>query len=819
MKESLGNLCRNFKLPNKPLKLLEIINEPVVYYAAEARRLVCNSRLAKLLGYELGEPVAFDLDAFFYQLIVPQTLAVDEICRQLTETQSLDCRIPRRDGDFLVVALSTLELPFAAASDCFLLRVAIRHEDEKMGGALIASNFADYIVNNLQDAIFLAPLSREGVHGNFVDVNRTACLRLGYTREEMLQMNARTLNPDANLLKVKTHGRSIQREGDTLFEAIHVAKDGTKIPVEVNAKVIRIEGVEYVLSTVRDKRQFELHSTMESRFARLVDHSWDEIYIFSSIDYRIVQANQGALNNLGYSSKELMRLKLTDLEPEISETEFERSVQPLFEGSQSQIIYETKHKRKNGSTYPVEIRLQLSSSEEPPVFLANVQDITERKKNENRLQYLANFDYLTGLPNRTLFHDRLAMAMEQCQRNDCLIALLYLDLDGFKRVNDSRGHLVGDDLLKMVAKRLEGLLRRSDTVARLGGDEFCIITGNLKNTQDVEKITSNIIREINKPYTIKDENAYVSTSIGVCFYPFSDDDGSDQILQKADSAMYQAKNKGKNMVCYYEESIGINHLQSFSLEQDLEYALTRSEFYLVYQPRINLIRMEIVGVEALLRWAHPEKGIIPPLDFIHLLENNGKIHAVGAWVLSQACNQLAQWNSNGHRLILSVNVSVKQLENPQFIAIIKQALDESGIEPCTLELELTESDIDRLTNACVSCVRDIKRLGVRISLDDVGSGYSSIGHIRSFTANTLKIDSDVVKDFEHNPDGELIIESLIKLADNLRLNTIAESIETEQQLNLLKSYGCREGQGYYFAKPLTVDELNIKLKALAKKAS
>lgn len=803
---------------SKSLELLENIHNPVLYIEFESGAITGNSAISHLLGFSLSELNARAVPNLLFDCITKAPLSIPAVQSQLQNKRDLICQIQNKFQEFEEVRLCTLALPAVMSEGVFL---SVEPAGEETNGDCkkhIASPFLDEIFNNINDAIFLAPLSREGVHGNFVEVNQAACDRLGYSRDELLKMNARTINPNANQIKVKTFGRSIQREGDTYFEAVHVAKDGTEIPVSVTARVIRIYGTEYVLSVTSDLREQQALKHNDSRFARLVDHSWDEIYIFDSSTYQFIQVNQGALNNLGYSSKELLKLRLCDLEPEISEAEFAERTKILFDGNQSQIIYETRHKRKNGSFYPVEVRLQLSCNEVPPVFLANIQDITERKKSESRLQYLANYDSLTGLPNRSLFQDRLNMAMEHCQRNDTLIALLYLDLDGFKMVNDTRGHFVGDELLKQVSKRLEQGTRKSDTVARLGGDEFCILISNLKQTEYAYKVADNIVTSIGKPYLINDEELSVSTSVGICYFPFAEDDGY-QLMQKADAAMYRAKALGKNNVQFFTDILDKGIKEKVNLEHDLDLAIRRNEFYLAYQPRIDLVKMQIVGVEALIRWQHPERGLIPPLEFIPTLEKSGKIVQVGTWVLQTATEQLAKWNRQGHNMKMSVNISARQLENRHFPSVVFDALYASGIRPSDLELEITEGTIIEMSELATASMRQISEKGVSFALDDFGTGYSSLSYLNRFVVDTLKIDRGFVSKLENSQYSEVIVDAIVKLGRSLGLNVIAEGIENEKQLAALRQFGCDEGQGFYFAKPLTVEELEDKLFVISRAAS
>ena len=408
------------------------------------------------------------------------------------------------------------------------------------------------LFNSISDAVFLAPLNKEGVHGNFVEVNDVACRRLGYSRLELLKMNARSLNPNANLEKIKAFGKRIRREKEVRFEAIHVAKDGTQIPVGVTASLVNIANQEYVLSVVRDLREQQQRQKAEERFGRLLDHSWDEIFIFEAESLKIVQVNEGAMDNLRYNEAEILVTPYHQLLSGMDRNELERILNPLREGRESVVIFEAMHRRKDGSTYPVEVRVQMSHSEVPAVFMVNAHDITERKKTEERLHFLANYDSLTGLPNRSLAMDRLSQSLENAKRVNATGALFFMDLDGFKAVNDTLGHDIGDQLLKAVAIRLQKALRKSDTISRLGGDEFVILAQNLNSTRNVGNVAEKIVHRIAEPIILNGQHVQISASLGVAMFPTENDDVN-SLLRKADTAMYQAKKTGKNKWCLYQE--------------------------------------------------------------------------------------------------------------------------------------------------------------------------------------------------------------------------------------------------------------------------
>jgi len=803
-------------------RLFHQLPDAVLCLDNNGRVVFYNSITEELLGYEATEFNELMLSQF---VVHPESMLPVEfnVFRQLAFSSN-GCEILLRayDHSLIPVLLSVSTLPAPGGTEeCFYLAIFrdIRSLKQAEARTIEEKKLFEMLVNNINEAVFLAPLSAEGVHGNFTLVNDEATRRLGYSKEELLQMNARTINPAANLATIKAFGRHIRREGNTIFEAIHVSKDGIPIPVEVVAKVIAINGLEYVLSVVRDLREHKRLQQTEARFGRLMDRSWDEIYVFDCETLRFLQVNKGALDNLGYSNKEIQQLIVTDIKPEMTEADFRKLTKPLFEGHRSQIIFETVHKRSDGSIYPVEIRLQLSHSEVPPVFMANVQDITERKKAEEHLQYLANYDSLTGLPNRTLFLDRLNLAMENSTRTETLTALIYLDLDEFKSVNDTLGHLVGDELLREVAKRLSSSARKSDTVARLGGDEFTIVVSNIRNVAAIEKVAQKIIKSLNRPFMMGDYEIRTSSSLGITIYPFGEDDDVYTMVKQADSAMYQAKRTGKNNFQYYTALLSHVDTRKAKVTNAAKSALPLGQFEVYYQPRINLQNKKIIGAEALLRLNHPDLGMVSPAEFIPIVETQNLIHEIGEWVLIQACKQLRGWLKHSSDFRMSVNVSARQLESDRFVNQLQHILQKTGVPPENLEIEITEGILVSNSEQAGNALRAIKEAGVKISLDDFGSGYSSLNYLKRFAIDILKIDRSFVMDIGRNPDANVIVKAIIGLAQNLRVDVTAEGIEDPSQLQFLKESGCREGQGFYFSRPVPVPQFEEMLFKQLRKVS
>jgi len=438
-------------------------------------------------------------------------------------------------------------------------------------------------------------------------------------------------------------------------------------------------------------------------------------------------------------------------------------------------------------------------------------DVTARKEMESRLVHLASHDALTGLPNRNLLADRLGQALISAARHGRAAGALFLDLDRFKVINDSLGHNAGDRLLKAVAERLQDGVREGDTVARLGGDEFVMILDDMAQPQDAALVAQKILESFVQPFHVEIPEAggaqefFFTTSIGISLYP-SDGEDVDTLLKNADTAMYRAKERGGNSYQFFTPEMDLRARKRLSLESALRNALERREFVLHYQPQIDLATQNVIGAEALLRWNHPEQGLIAPADFIPLLEETGLIVPVGEWVLREACAQATAWRQAGlPPLRMAVNLSARQLRHERFADTVATALADTGMDPDGLELEITESAVMQQVEACLETLRQIHALGVQISMDDFGTGYSSLSHLKLLPIDTVKIDRSFVRDIPADENDAAIVQAIIVLAHTLRLNVIAEGVETQEQLEFLRAHGCDAMQGYLFSRPLPAE--------------
>jgi diguanylate cyclase (GGDEF)-like protein len=429
----------------------------------------------------------------------------------------------------------------------------------------------------------------------------------------------------------------------------------------------------------------------------------------------------------------------------------------------------------------------------------------ERRKMDEELAFRATHDTLTGLPNRTLIIDRAEQALVRARRNQDPVAALLIDVDNFKTINDTLGHEVGDALLRHLAVRLDGILRATDALGRLSGDEFVVIAEDLSLDAGPELVAERLLETLRQPLRLDgvcDTQITVTASIGIAI---GVRDSAEELLRDADIAMYRAKQSGKNRFVVFEADMHQAIRDRMELEMDLHEALAKGEFFLVYQPTFDLHEMRPTGVEALLRWRHPRRGIVQPNDFIPLLEETGLIVAVGRWVLEEACLRAAVWTRAGQRVRMAVNVSALQLDADDFIGHVNDALNISGLEPSSLTLEITETALMRNANATAQRLIALKQLGVRVAIDDFGTGYSSLGYLQRFPVDALKIDRSFVARLTRNPESEALIRTLVQLGKAMALETLAEGIEERRELELLLAENCDSGQGFLLARPLDVE--------------
>jgi len=460
-------------------------------------------------------------------------------------------------------------------------------------------------------------------------------------------------------------------------------------------------------------------------------------------------------------------------------------------------------KRKDGSPLWVLENVTLMTDEDGrQIIEGTMMDITDWKLAEERLDYLANYDQITDLPTRLLYTDRLKQAIIDAANHRRLVAVMLVDLDRFKTINDTLGHDAGDLLLRQVAQRLATTVQAGDTVGRTGGDEFTIIQRDLENVQQAADMAQKILTTLEKPFRLQGRNYYVGASIGISVFPL-DDENVDSLLKNAETAMYKAKQEGRKNYQFFTADMQLTLLKQLSLENNLRHALENNEFRIEYQPKVNLRTGAIMGAEALLKWDHPQLGLVSPTQFIPLAEETGSITAVGEWVLRNACQQCKSWqHSPYHPVRVAVNLSAYQFRQQKLVDRIATILDDTGLRPQFLEIEITETVLMQSTPETLQRLRDLKSLGIHISIDDFGTGFSSLSYLKQLPIDSLKIDQSFVRDIPADSNDVAITRAIIVLAHTLQLNVIAEGVETQEQLQFLVAENCDEMQGFYFSRPI-----------------
>jgi diguanylate cyclase (GGDEF)-like protein/PAS domain S-box-containing protein len=664
------------------------------------------------------------------------------------------------------------------------------------------------ILDGMQDTYYRT--DKEGV---LVYISRSVKRLLGYAPAELLGSKLSDLYVESDGREKFLAAFQAAKGDIQAYEAPLYHKDGHVVWVSTNAHYFRNSNGEVLglEGTTRDVTQAILQQQELNRLKSTLDETLDCVFMFEPDTLKFFYLNEGAIKQVGYSSDELLQMTPVDIKPAYTTDQFRAIVQPLLEGSKDSLTFETIHRHKEGRDLPVEIFLQYIKPEnEVPRFVAIVRDLTERIEAQEKLLHQAHHDFLTNLPNRFLFLDRLEHALSR-RHNGGELAVLFMDLDRFKVINDTLGHASGDKVLQMLGERVSACLRKGDTLARLSGDEFSIIVEDIESNEMAVQVARHILDVLAKPFVVDGYELFITASIGISISP-NDGEDSLTLLKHADIAMYRAKDVGRNTYQFYSPDMSSKAFERLSLETSLRYALERDQFKLFYQPQVDVVSGKVVGMEALLRWQHPDLGLVAPNDFISILEETGLIVPVGEWVLYTACTQAKVWQEKyGVALRMSVNLSARQFNDAELVSVVESCLQRTALPASTLELEITESIILQDKKWVGKVFQKLDDLGVRFAIDDFGTGYSSLSYLKRFPIDTIKIDRSFVRDVTSDADDAAIVSAIIAMARSLRLQVVAEGVETDGQLNFIKARDCFVMQGYLFSEPLMAEKLDVLL--------
>ncbi|MFZ5523974.1 MAG: PAS domain S-box protein [Pseudomonadota bacterium] len=756
-----------------------------------------NDAFCRTLGYTQQEVLGLNVCDFNMQFSPDQMR--ERFKNMIGKSARFETVHRHKDGTPIAVEVSTTSVEingqhyYVASSHDITVRKSQQRQMEMMKFSM--DHMADKVTWVTSDA-------------KVVYANIAACESLGYTMEEMLKLSIPDFDPNYSAEVWPEHWEELKKHGSHTFETRHRTKNGEIYPVEISANYMRFGDVEYNCGFARDisqRKQIEEALQLSS----MVLQNSSEGMLVTDADNQIITTNPAFTNITGYSFDEVK-----GKDPRILKSD--RHDPAFYQAMWAKIIATGKwqgeiwDKRKNGEIHAKWLTINTIRDKDGKIhrYVALFSDITEKKKSEELIWRQANFDTLTGLPNRDMFRDRLGQEVKKSIRAELPLALLLVDLDQFKEVNDTLGHSVGDMLLKDAARRISACVRESDTVARLGGDEFTIVLSEISDISNVDDVAQKIIAKLAEPFQLGSEVVFVSASIGITLYP-NDTIDIDELMKNADQAMYVAKKKGRNRSSYFTASLQVAAQTKLRLTNDLRGALEANQFRLHFQPIVALSTGRIHKAEALLRWQHPERGMMSPMEFIPLAEETGLINEIGDWVYKESARRAKHWCDRfGDDFQVSVNKSPVQFraEDYHFAAKWFEYLQELGLSGGNTVIEITEG---LLLNADTHVADELLRLrdaGIQVAIDDFGTGYSSLSYLKKFDIDYLKIDRSFVNNLETDENNMALSEAISVMAHKLGLKVIAEGVETEGQRKLLANAGCDYAQGYLFSKAIPPEE-------------
>ncbi|MBL4797290.1 MAG: EAL domain-containing protein [Oleispira sp.] len=780
----------------------------------------CNSSLNKLFNLpEPSSPALSDWNIEFHPDDADKLLQLIKNTRQLklTETVTETCRIKDDAGIWKIIRFTNS--PFDYDSDDLVCRYICSTRDvtkEVEAQELLIENERRYrlLAENVNDVIWAVDAQL-----NFTFISSSIYTMLGYTPDEIFRGAINGIFSRSDLKKlnsrllsaVKGAPSSSRGNGDVIFKIDITAttKGGHTLIIEAKASYLRnenntLEGIFGIVRNVTEERQIERELLLAGQ---VFDNSNEAILVTDSKGI-VINANPAFYEGSQFSLAEIQGLRPDDIiNKKFHGEDFYTEVgQAIIKESYWQ--GEVHYLRKNGEERVswTGVSATRSSSGKVQNLIIIVSDITERKVIESRIHKLAYFDPLTGLPNRSQMHEKLDQMVKTARQDNTYIAVLFLDLDRFKPINDTMGHPAGDKVLKEVAVRLKACIKKADLVCRMSGDEFTIALSDQKTSDSAAntavQVGERILHALQQPFLIEQKELFLTASIGIAIFPH-DGYTVTELLKNSDMAMYHAKDSGRNSVQFFDEHMNKKAVELLEMEGDLRYAIEREELELYYQPQFASADCSMQGVEALLRWHHHSKGMISPGHFIPIIEDTGLIIPIGEWVLRKACADMAKWQQQGIPVNrIAINVSARQFKQADFITLVQEVVRETGIDPSQLELELTESLLIDDLEHTLEALSQLRAMGVRMAIDDFGTGYSSLNYLKQFPVDSLKIDQSFIRGLPESAEDAQITRTIISMAHNLGLGVIAEGVETKEQLKFLQQVGCEEVQGFYFSKPL-----------------
>lgn len=671
-----------------------------------------------------------------------------------------------------------------------------RHAEKETKRLLVEK---DAILDNISEGI--AFLKRRTV----LTCNSRLEELFGFAQGEFLGKSAEHLYPDrAGLRCLMRDALVTLRKGAPFYREMELLKkDGTLFWAALTGRALAAErlggGSVWVVADISERKKAEERTRLT---AKVFENTQEGVTITDK-DAQILAVNKAFSDVTGYAEEEVIGKTPRILQSGRQDKAFYDEMWRMLDET-GQWKGEIWNRRKNGEVFPewLSISSVRNDAGELSHYVGVFSDITEIKRSQEKVSFLAYHDPLTQMPNRLLFNDRLTQGIQHASREKSMFAVYFIDLDHFKHVNDSLGHHVGDRLLREVAAQMQAQLRKTDTIGRLGGDEFIVMVEDVDGPRGASLVAEKLASIFQKPISLEGHELYVTASIGICIYPMDGGDAN-TLIRNADAAMYRAKNHGRNQFHFYEQEMTAYALERLELESAIRKALINDEFVLCYQPQIDLKTLQIVGAEALVRWHHPEMGLLPPDRFIPLAEDTGLIGNLGEWVLRTACKQVQAWRQAGFDLPkIAVNLSVRQLEKKGFAQIVAGILEECSMEPSSLELELTESVLMQ-TKEAFKVLEELDTLGTHLSVDDFGTGYSSLSYLKQLPIQKLKIDRSFISDVTATGNNEAIVRAVIAMAKTLGLRAVAEGVENDEQAAFLRREGCDHAQGFLYGHPVT----------------